>query len=142
MTRSSFILQAIAGEDRADIVRLAACDAEVERTLRAAARDDIFPASRAIDPASGCFLMTWPELLRPEGLERGFALFAEQRFFVFSIDGRLDSVTFAKGRDPSPSSADAVRRAIVAAFAIHGRYGQGPLDETGLPDWAVHPTFD
>lgn len=141
MTPSPFILQAIAPDDRADIISLAAFDVEVERTLRAAARDDVFPESRAIDPASGRFLMTWPEIVRPEGLERGFALFAEHRFFVFSIDGRLDNVAFAENSVPSASSADAVRRAIVEAFAVHGRYGQGPLDENGLPDWAVHPTF-
>jgi hypothetical protein len=141
MTHSPFILRAIVPDDRVDIIRLAADDADVERTLLAAAKHGVFPESWANDRASGCFLMTWPQLARPDGLERGFVLFAEQRFYVFSIDGRGDRVAFAKNSGPSPSSVDAVQRAIVEAFAVYGRHGQGPIDESGLPDWAVHPTF-
>lgn len=101
--------------------------------MLAAAKHDVFPESRAIDLASGCFLMTWPQLARPDGLQRGFVLFAEQRFFVFSVDGRQHRVALAKNSGPSPSDVDTVPRAIVEAFAAYGRYGQGPSTSAASP---------
>ena len=137
----TFARQPISGIDEAEIVALAAADPDVRRVLSGARLHGQFPTVRVVDAASGAWLMCWPQLVRPDGLQREFVLWLRGTFYIFSVAGRADVVAFAAGRQPTDAIAHDVREALLSAFVVHGRHGEGALDAADIHNDAVHPSF-
>jgi len=87
-----------------------------------------FPENRAIDHATGNYLVTAPIYERPGDMQV-FRMFYFQGYpYVITAESQLDFEYKFYGVKPAPDRYELVTSEIKEAFKVFGRTGRGPED--------------
>lgn len=138
----TYVLETISKEDQEKIIKDAASDPKKRSSLIYARDHHEFPTSWAVDREHDSYLMLAPVMVREDSWDRPYYIFAKGGMWQIkskaSVGNQIyfDEMTLP----PSPALLD-VQQEIRAAFAVYGRWGDGPLNEFGKPEFALSPEF-
>lgn len=137
----TYLLETITLADREKIIQDAAPWGK-QTWLKEAVKMLLFPKSWAVDRQRNCYMFFMPDLVRTESLEQPYLAFVDGRMYQINLSSMFgQDVYFDEKELPAENAIDALQCEVVAAFAVLGLFGKGPLDELGLPEYEVVPVF-
>jgi hypothetical protein len=136
----TYVLAPISPTDREKIIQDAATDIEKQKRLLYAIKWKIFAETWAVDRERNCYLLQTPAQTREESDEDSYFAFVDGNMYKINRLGFFgDWVYFdEQSAEAVPSS---VAEEVTAAFAVYGCWGEGPLNEFGIPEFALIPKF-
>jgi len=139
----SYELKKLLPEDQSRIISASKIKRSMEVAFSILNRDGGFPEYWAISSHDNSFLVLLPSVTRPEGMEIHYAFFSGKK--MYELVGTQSYLYYMDIEilDIEGSSEDMkmVRTAISNAFNVYGRWGEGPNDKNGLPQYKVEARF-
>lgn len=136
----TYVLDSISPADREKIIQDAAADIEKRDWLIYAIKWKTFADTWAVDKQRNCYLLLMPPRIREESDEDIYFAFVGGRMYKINRLGFFgDRVYFDEQSAEAVPSI--VEEEVTAAFAVYGCWGQGPLNEIGIPEFEIVPKF-
>jgi hypothetical protein len=138
----TYVLEKITPIDRKRIIEDAGKNTNVQSTLIYAEKHQRFPKTWAVDRTNNRYLVRMPNVIREDSENRSFLFFFECGVQRFHIKGWFGSLL-----DLGDSTIDSddfmilFQKEVTKAFSIYGEQGNGPLNESGAPEFEMVPVF-
>ena len=138
----TYVLEKITPEDQEKIIKDAVCDPKKQERLTYAMAHQEFTQSWVIDRERNCYLLRMPSTMREEDWDTPYFIFVDGCMYRINREGQAGHrVYFDEAVLPTASSLTKLQDEIRAAFAVYGCWGDGPLNDRGVPVWAIDPQF-
>lgn len=131
-----YALEIISPADQEKIFQDAACDPEKQMRLRHGKND--LTKRWAVNADRSCYLMRMSALLQHEESDCPYYAFVNGSMYKINRAlGKANGVYFDEEVLPDEPLLAQVKEEIKAAFAVHGRRGLGPLNDSINPVFMV-----
>lgn len=139
----AYVLEKITKVDQEKIIKDAECDPKKRSALIYARDHHEFAASWAVDREHDGYFLLAPVTVREESWDRPYYIFVRNRLWRANSKASIGNQFYLDEEVlPPPDVLLEVQQEIRTAFAIYGRWGDGPLNEFGKPEFAVIPEFE
>jgi hypothetical protein len=138
----AYALEKITLEDQKKILEDAKSDTAKQQRLAYAIKHHEFTENWAVDRERNSYLLRMPSPTREESWDVPYFVFTKSDMYRINREGQAGHrMYFDEKILPAASLLTELEEEIRAAFAVHGCWGDGPLNERGIPVWAIDPQF-
>ena len=136
----TYVLEKITPEDQKKIIKDAEFNPNKQERLIYAVKHQEFTESWAIDRERNCYLLKMPSSTREEDWDTPYFIFVKGNMYRVNREGQAgNNVYFDEELLIAEPLFTELQEEIRAAFAIYGCWGDGPLNERGIPVWDISP---
>lgn len=140
----TYALEKITPEDKEKILQDASLDAAKKADLMYMNGQHLDNPSMtwAVDRSRNCYMFYAPTIVRQETMRQSYYIFFTNTWYEFYTENNFfNDVGIVGAATLSEPSLTELQNEITAAFAVYGRYGQGPLNKDGISAYSVVPEF-
>lgn len=138
----TYVLEKITPEDQKKIIEDASSNLHKQQRLAYAMERQEFTESWAVDKDRNCYLLRMPCTMREEEWDTPYLVFVKGEMYRINREGQAGHrVYFDEELLPAAPLLAELQEEIRTAFSVHGCWGDGPLNERGVPVWAIDPQF-
>lgn len=138
----AYVLEKISEADQEKILTDANCDQDKLNKLNRNRHFKDSCRTWAVDRERNYYMFSAPITTREQTTDRPYYIYFKNVFYEICTEGWFGNrVYFDENSRPSSESFSELEKEVKTAFAVYGRYGDGPLNERGDPEFAITPEF-
>ncbi|WP_250656913.1 hypothetical protein [Alkalimarinus coralli] len=139
----TYVLEPISLEDQNKIIDDAISDPEKLSLLSFLRKEGQFSKNWAINKKVGNYLFLVPEIVRTDTMYSRFFVLIDGSWFEVYVDSLFGNKAAIKGgANLVAELRGEIEEELMQAFVVYGRFGKGPLNEFGKPEFEIIPEFN
>ncbi|WP_250656912.1 hypothetical protein [Alkalimarinus coralli] len=137
----TYQLKPITAEDQKKILDDFSLDLELKNRFSHAMKEQRFVKFWAVDYESNSYLFLAPNQIRDDKQNCRFCIFVDHEIYSFVLDNMFGPSTISGLEGLNHELLSSLQQKITNAFEVYGRFGEGPLNECGQPEYMFSPEF-